>query len=327
LKNIGALAVQSIVDERSAHGPYTTLADFATRLNPKALNKRAVETLAMAGAFDKLQPDRALVTGNVESILALANRTSANAAAGTNDLFGSSAAPVLDLKPQAPWTAVERLAQEFDGVGFFLSGHPLDQYGKTLGRLGVVRFVDFEQAVERGATAGQLAGIVISARERRSQKGNKFAFAMFSDPSGQFEAVIFSDALAASGDLLEAGTPVLLAVEAERDGEALKMRVQSIKSLNAAAAELETGLKLQLDDQMIAAQKLKISDLKTKLQKGAPAAAKKGGEVRLVVAMDQIAGVKGAREIELILTGKFDVSPGQADQLSALPGVLSVAEA
>ena len=67
--------------------------------------------------------------------------------------------------------------------------------------------------------AGRLAGIVISARERRSQKGNKFAFAMFSDTTGQFEAVIFSDTLAARGSLLEPGTPVLLMVEAERDGE------------------------------------------------------------------------------------------------------------
>ena len=80
---------------------------------------------------------------------------------------------------------------------------------------------------ERGAAAGRLAGIVISARERRSQKGNKFAFAMFSDATGQFEAVIFSDTLAPARDLLEPGTPVLLAVEAERDGDTLKMRVQA----------------------------------------------------------------------------------------------------
>ncbi len=322
LKNIGASAVSSIVESRRENGPYKSLADFAGRMNPKALNKRGVETLAMSGAFDALEPNRALVTANVEGILALANRTSANAAAGTGDLFGGSAAPVLDLKPQAAWTPMDRLAKEFDAVGFFLSGHPLDQYGKVLGRLGVTRFSDFETAVQRGASAGQLAGIVIAARERRSAKGNKFAFAMFSDASGQFEAVIFSDTLAAAGDLLEPGTPVLLGVEAERDGDTMKMRVQSVKGLNDAAASLESGLRLTVDEGMIASQRFKISDLKSSLRPGAQSANRKGGEIRLVLPL----GDQG-REVEIILPGRYDVSPTQAGQLSTLAGVREVVEA
>ncbi|MEQ1576999.1 MAG: DNA polymerase III subunit alpha, partial [Hyphomicrobium sp.] len=322
LKNIGASAVTSIVENRRENGPYKSLADFASRMNPKALNKRGLETLAMSGAFDMLESNRALVTANVEGIVALANRTSANAAAGTSDLFGGSAAPVLDLKPQTAWTPMDRLANEFDAVGFFLSGHPLDQYGKVLGKLGVIRFVDFEQAVQRGASAGQLAGIVIAARERRSAKGNKFAFAMFSDPSGQFEAVIFSDTLAAAGNLLEAGTPVLLSVEAERDGETMKMRVQSVRGLNDAAAALETGLKLTIDGRMIAAHRFRFADLKTNLRPGAQSPNRKGGEIRLVVPLsDQ------GREVEFILPGRYDVSPAQAGQLSTVPGVLEVVEA
>ena len=321
LKNIGASAVASIVENRTMNGRYKSLADFAGRMNPKALNKRGIETLAMAGAFDALEPNRALVTANVEVILALANRLSADAAAGTSDLFGGSAAPVLDLKPQAAWTPMDRLAKEFDAVGFFLSGHPLDQYGKVLGKLGVTRFSDFELAVQRGASAGQLAGIVISARERRSAKGNKFAFAMFSDPSGQFEAVIFSDTLAAAGDLLEAGTPVLLSVEAERDGDTMKMRVQGIRGLNDAAAALESGLKVTVDERMIASQRFKIADLKPHLRPGAQSPNRKGGEIRLVVAL----GRQG-REVEIILPGRYDVSPSQAGQLSTVAGVLDVAE-
>jgi len=327
LKNIGASAVATIVESRRENGPYKSLADFASRMNPKALNKRGLETLAMAGAFDALEPNRALVTANVEGILALANRTSANAAAGTSDLFGGNAAPVLDLKPQSAWTPMDRLAKEFDAVGFFLSGHPLDQYGKALSKLGVTRFVDFEQAVQRGASAGQLAGIVIAARERRSAKGNKFAFAMFSDASGQFEAVIFSDTLAAAGDLLQSGTPVLLGIEAERDGETMKMRVQSVRGLNDAAAALETGLKLTVDQGLIASQRFKIADLKAGLRPGSQSSNRRGGEVRLTMKLGGMADVSGSREIEIILPGRYDVSPTQAGQLSTLPGVLEVAEA
>ena len=108
-------------------------------------------------------------------------------------------------------------------------------------------YAEIEAGADRGAVAGRLAGIVVSARERRSQKGNKFAFAVFSEPTGQFEAVIFSETLAASRHLLESGTAVLLTVEGERDGEALKLRVQSIQSLDQATEGLQRGLKVVLD--------------------------------------------------------------------------------
>jgi hypothetical protein len=82
---------------------------------------------------------------------------------------------------------MEKLSEEFQAIGFYLSGHPLDQYDRVLKKLGIKKFSEFEILVQRGATAGRLAGIVIAARERRSQKGNKFAFATFSDATGQFD--------------------------------------------------------------------------------------------------------------------------------------------
>ncbi len=319
LKNIGAAAVQTVVEERSTGGSYRSLADFAARFNPKALNKRGLETLAMAGAFDGLEANRALVRGNVEGLIALANRQADNAAQGTSDLFGGGGgAASLDLKPTKAWTPMERLQAEFDAVGFFLSGHPLDAYQTVLKKLGVRRWVDFEAATARGASSGRLAGIVISARERRSQKGNKFAFAMFSDASGQFEAVIFSDTLNACRDLLEGGTPVVLTVEAERDGDTVKMRVQGIEALDKAAAEIERGLKIVLDAGLVAARRSVMDEFKALLKPGQPGQ-RKGGEVRIVLPV-------GAKELEFVLPGRWDVSPNQAGQLSTVPGVLEVVE-
>ena len=208
LKNIGALAVGSIVEERTAKGSFKDLSDFAGRCNTKALNKRALETLAAAGAFDALEPNRALVHGNVEQMLAFANRQAANAAQGTDDLFGgggAAARPQIDIRALKAWTPMERLQHEFEAVGFFLSGHPLDAYASVLAKLGILPYAELEARADRGVVAGRLAGIVVSARERRSQKGNKFAFALFSEPTGQFEAVIFSETLAASRHLLEVG--------------------------------------------------------------------------------------------------------------------------
>jgi DNA polymerase III subunit alpha len=316
LKNIGASAVATIVAERAAHGTYASLADFAARMNPKALNKRGIETLAAAGAFDALEANRALAYTNVEGILALAQRREANTASGTDDLFGiGEAAPQLDLRPAQVWTPMERLAHEFDAVGFYLSGHPLDSYERVLGKLGVKRYAEFEALTERGSCEGRLAGIVISARERKSQRGNKFAFAMFSDTTGQFEAVVFSDTLSQCRELLEPGTAVLLAVSAERDGDTVKMRIEGLEALDKAAAHVQRGLKVVLDSHALQASAAPVAQLKSHLKHGGK------GEIRLVLALED-----RGREVSLVIPGRYDVSPARAGILSTTPGVVEVLE-
>ncbi len=316
LKNIGAGAVSTIVSERTAHGRYGTLADFASRLNPKALNRRALETLSSAGAFDRLEPDRALVHSNVDMMLALAQRREANTASGTDDLFGiGDAAPQLDLRPAKAWTPMVRLSQEFDAIGFYLSGHPLDQYARALKKLGVRSYAEFEAMTERGVTEGRLAAIIVSARERRSQKGNKFAFGLFSDTTGQFEAVIFSDTLAKCRDLLVPGTPVLLAVNAERDGDTVKMRVDGLEALDKAVAGVQRGLKVVLDQRVVQSNAATIAELKSHLKPGGK------GEIRIVLALED-----RGKEMEFVVPGRFDISPSRAGELATVPGVLEVVE-
>ncbi len=311
LKNIGALAVGSIVEERTANGPFKDLSDFAGRCNTKALNKRALETLAAAGAFDALEPNRALVHGNVEQMLAFANRQAANAAQGTDDLFGgggAAARPQIDIRALKAWTPMERLQHEFEAVGFFLSGHPLDAYASVLAKLGILPYAELEARADRGVVAGRLAGIVVSARERRSQKGNKFAFALFSEPTGQFEAVIFSETLAASRHLLESGAAVLLTVEGERDGDVLKLRVQSIQSLDEATEGLQRGLKVVLDGRVFQANTGRLDELKAMLKPGGK------GIVCLSMMLED-----RRREVEIAMPGRFDISPAQKGAISTVP--------
>jgi len=324
LKNIGAQAVESLVAERAAKGPFADLSDFAGRCDPKALNKRALETLAAAGAFDGFDRNRALVQGNVDALLAFANRTADNAAQGIGDLFGGGgdAPGRVDLRPVKPWTPMERLQHEFEAVGFFLSGHPLDAYAAVLGKLGVLSFTELEARADRGATAGRLAGVVVNARERRSQKGNKFAFAMFSEPTGQFEVVIFSETLAQSRHLLEPGTAVLINVEGERDGEALKLRAQSVESLDKAAEGVQRGVKVVLDGRSLKSGgngnggpngSGPLADLKALLKPSGK------GTICLSIALEE-----RGREAEIALPGLFDISPAQKGAISTVPGVLEV---
>jgi len=322
LRNIGTQAVESVVGARASRGPFASLADFAGRLDTKVINKRALETLSAAGAFDGLEPSRALAHGNVEALLALANRTAENAALGTGDLFGGGgdAPPALDTRPIKPWTPMERLQHEFEAVGFFLSGHPLDAYAAVLPKLGVVSFAELEARADRGAVAGRLAGVVVSARERKSQKGNRFAFAMFSEPTGQFEAVLFSETLAQARDLLEPGTAVLLSVEGERDGESLKLRAQTVESLDKAAEGVQRGVKVVLDGRKLGnggggstGGGGPLDELKALLKPGGK------GTVCLSLALED-----RGRELEIALPGRFDVSPAQKGALSTVPGVLEV---
>jgi DNA polymerase-3 subunit alpha len=138
---------------------------------------------------------------------------------------------------------------------------------------------------------------------------------MFSDTTGQFEAVVFSDTLSAARDLLEPGTAVLLAVTAERDGEAVKMRVEGIEALDKAAAGVQRGLKVVLDRRLLQSEASALAALKSRLKPGGK------GEIRLVLPLED-----RGREMEFTIPGRFDVSPGRASILAATPGVMEVLE-
>jgi DNA polymerase-3 subunit alpha len=317
LKNIGASAVETIVNERAANGTFKNLSDFARRFDAKVINKRGLETLAAGGAFDALHTNRALVHANADQMLALANRLTANQVCGTDDLFGGARAgeSQVDLRPVKAWTPMERLSQEFEAIGFYLSGHPLDEYESVLAKLGAISYAEFEARAGRGASTGRLAAIVASVRERKSQKGNKFAFVVLSDQSGQFEAVIFSDTLNNCRDLLESGTPVLVTVEGERDGETLKLRVQGLEALDKVANGVQRGLKVVLDRRMIQSHNGRLDELRARLRPGGT------GEVHLVMELDD-----RGRALEIALPGQFDVSPAQRGILLTVPGVLEVVD-
>ncbi len=309
LKNVGTGAMQHLVAVREEGGPFTSLGGFARRIDARSVNKRALESLAKAGAFDCLNPNRAQILEAVESILALANRTSSEAAAGQNDLFGSlhGSSDELVLPRRDAWLPMDKLAQEFEAVGFYLSGHPLDDYMKPLAKLGIETWASFrEKALTKGATAAKLAGTVTHRQERRSKSGNKFAFVGFSDPTGQFEAICFSDTLAVTRELLEPGKAVIARVEADVEGEDVKLRLQGVEMLDKAAAAMISGLTIFVRDAK------PIDSIAQRLSNGGRA------PVRLVVLMDK------GREVEIALGNKFTVTPQIKGAIKAIHGVVDV---
>ena len=138
LRNVGRHAVDHICAEREKRGLFKDVSEFARAINPRLVNKRALEMLAAAGAFDELGIDRATALANVDRIMAAGNRSLADETGGQNDLFAGAARtpPPIELRAAKPWVPTDRLSHEFEAVGFFLTGHPLDDYQEVLEALG-----------------------------------------------------------------------------------------------------------------------------------------------------------------------------------------------
>jgi DNA polymerase-3 subunit alpha len=312
LKNVGAGAIEQLVAVRNEGGPFRSLSDFAKRLDSKVLNKRALESLVKAGALDCINPHRAQVFNAIDGIISLSNRSATEQAAGQNDLFGGGAAKGAEeivLPARDGWLPMERLAQEFEAVGFYLSGHPLDEYAKVLNRMGVENYASFVEKVQsRGASAAKLAGTITHKQERRSKAGNRFAFIGFSDPTGQFEAICFSDTLVAARDLLEPGTSVIARIEADVDGEDIKLRLQAVESLEKAAASAVSGIQIFIRDGK------PVESISKRLQTGGKA------PVRITLIEET------GREINISLGDRFVVTPQIRGALKAVQGVVDVQE-
>jgi DNA polymerase-3 subunit alpha len=309
LRNVGAGAIEHLVQVRTEGGPFRSLGDFARRIDGRLVNKRALESLAKAGAFDCLNTNRAQVLDSVESILGMASRTASAAEAGQTDLFGglTRAADDLVLPQREAWLPMDRLAQEFEAVGFYLSGHPLDDYVKPLQKLSVESWSSFrDKALTKGARAAKLAGTVTHRQERRSKSGNKFAFVGFSDPSGQFECICFSDTLAACRDMLEPGSAVIARVEADVEGEEVKLRLQGVEPLDKATAQMVAGLEIFVRDAA------PLESIAARLRNGGRA------PVRLVMLMPK------GREVHVSLGSKFTVTPQIKGAIKAIAGVVDV---
>jgi DNA polymerase-3 subunit alpha len=305
IKGVGQAQAEALVAARGEKG-FSSLGEMARRIDPRGLNKKALESLAAAGAFDEIEPDRARAFASIEPALALAHRALEERAAGQNGLFGESeAAPLIVRPPQ--WSATDRLRREFEAVGFFLSGHPLESYGGALQRLRVERWADFARNVRRGATSARLAASVLDRYERRTKSGSKMGVVQLSDPSGQYEAVIFQEGLNQYRDLLEKGSDVLVTLQGAVEGEDVRARITSVEALAEAAARNQKGLRVFLRDEA------PLPSIAERLR------AKGEGEVSLVVMLGKAEG-----EVEIKLPGRFAVSAAIAGSLKSVEGVVAV---
>jgi DNA polymerase III subunit alpha len=309
VKNVGLGAIQVMVKTREEGGPFRDLADFCERIDPKSLNKRQLENLVLAGAFDSIHPNRKQVFEAVEQMLRQAAAVTEARTSTQNSLFGDAAKAKVTLSATLDWSPMERLQHEFGAIGFYLSAHPLDAYGASLKRLDVVTNAELSAWLRARGPRAKVAGLLLSKQEKISAKGNRFAFLQLTDQSGMYEATIFSDRLQAAREHLEPGRALLLSVDIRSEEDNLRLMVNSVEPLDRAVANTDAGLRIFLRDPGA------VSGLKKVL-----ATAGKGkGKVELALDVPD-----RSWEVAVTLPGRYAVSGAVRGAVTAIPGVLAV---
>ena len=313
IRNVGLQAMEHVVEVRASGGPFRDIFDFVERVDPRQVNRRTLETLARAGAFDSLGHDRAQLMESSEILAGYGHSVADERASSQGSLFGGD--QVEAQRPRLPrvesWSPTRRLDEELAAVGFYLSGHPLEDLMPALRRRRTDLLSEVIPKAEAGAEAFRMAGVVRRRQERASQaSGDKFAFVTFSDPSGEYEVLFPPESLRRCRDLLEPGRALSLKVRAKaKDGE-VRFFGDDAEPVETAIENAVAGLRVH-----VAPRSLEVEALKARLTSAAPG---RGGEIVLV------APVEGGREIELRLPGRFDLGPAMRGALKTAPGVVFV---
>lgn len=313
VRKVGGEAMSQLVGERTVNGPFKDLHDFASRLDARVVNKRLLENLIRAGALDCLHPNRVELLDGIDLVLGVANREQQARGSDQISMFGGDILQEarLCLPKKRDWGPVERLEEEREAIGFYLSAHPLDTFGKSLRRAGIATYAEVPahlRAREKGVI--RLAGTVISKQERVSAKGNKFAFIQLSDATGAYEVSVWAEALATYRDIIDSDKPLLLTVSGSLEEEHIRLNASRFEDLDQVVAGAAEGMVIRL------AGSDPIEEIGTLL-----ARQRRGrGLVRFEV--DCGAG----RIAELELPKRLQVGPALIAEIGTIPGVEHVEE-
>ena len=307
VRNVGRQAMEHVVEVRRAGGAFTDIVDFVERIDPRQINKRALESLARAGAFDAIHRNRAQIIAAADSLVAYAQSVAADRASAQESLFGERAeASRPRLAKVEAWNPVRELDEELAAVGFYLSGHPLGDMVDVLRRHRTTFYVDAVAQAIAGSEAFRMVGMVRRKQERSSStmSGGKFAFVTLSDPTGEYEVMFQPETLRRCRDLLEPGASIVLRVRAKANDGEVRFFADDAEPLDRAIEKVSAGLRIHLSPEVT-----EIDALKARLKPQA-----NGGAVNFVAAFH-------GREVEIRIPGKYQLDPATRGALKIAPGV------
>ena len=313
IKSVGAANMEAIVKNRQEKGAFKDLSDFIHRVDAKNINRRQIEQLVKAGAFDCLDKARGKIFANIDLIVSHISAATELKNSAQNSLFGDEELhSKVTLAEKPDWPELEKLQQEAEAIGFYLSAHPLDSYQKGMERLGVKKYIEVMQGLRTGdSLRSKLAGCVNSFQKRISKNGNKYAFLEMSDGSSNFEGLLFSEGLSRYEDIINSGNPLLISVTIDKKEEDAnpRMMINTVEILDQAIAEVANGLEICVND--VSA----IHTLKQILSKD------RNGRNKIYIKPDN-----DVWDVRIALQGGFALYGDILTQIRALPGITKVKE-
>ncbi len=251
IRNVGVGAAEAITQEREDKGKFENIFDFVSRVDLKAVNKRALESLVQAGAFDSLGHKRAVLQNSLEAIVQFGQSTQESRNSSQSSLFDllqgdqKKIATYPNLQEVEEWSQGEKLNREKDLLGVYISGHPLLKFEQEYNSFTSIRLGDSSTVVE--GSSARAAGIVVDVRRKIDRKGNTMAFVQLEDFTGKGEVIFFSDAFSKYQNILFPDAIVLIAGKAESNGDSVRLMASEAYPLEDAAARLTRSIAVSVD--------------------------------------------------------------------------------
>ena len=295
LKNVGSSSTVKIVKEREKRGKFKDINDFCKRLNDENINIRQLEFLIKSGSFDELDKERSNLFNNIDKIVQIIRDNGKNI--DQNNLFSNNLEDnnIINLNiNNKVWSKSAKLNFEYEALGFYLTQHPLEDFKIFLKKNNFLTFKEIEEKMIDVKNDEKLfyriAALPIDSKERTSKKGNKYAYVQFSDSTSNFEAIVFSDILNSSNELIKNHDLVLLNLEVHKIENNINLRVQEIISLKQFINESNRKIKI------LANESVDIKKLKDHLNKYRNDS---GSEIKLLVELNR-------KLINISIPGRYD---------------------
>ena len=229
IKNVGIDSMKELVRERKKNGPFKDFNDFINRSDNSIINKKTLEALACAGAFDQFKIHRSIIFNQASDIVKFHKSFKESSATNQGDMFGSETLPVIQLTSESEWDTGYKLMKEYEMLGFYLSGHPLEQYKANFDKLFIKSFSDIKSNSKYHDQKDiLLSGTLLTKKEKRSARGNSYAFLNFSDLTSIYELIIFESNLRKYRDILNEGESFIVGVDFSTQNGTLRGELKKV---------------------------------------------------------------------------------------------------
>lgn len=250
IKGVGSSAIKAIVQERKENGLFQSIFDFASRIDTRSCNKRVLESLIQAGAFDNLHPNRAQLMLTLDDVLAYASRRQEESRLNQANLFGgaggASSLSEPKLRECKPWSNIEKLNRERELIGFYLSGHPLNKYMDDIRLFASHSLAEGALTDLTNGSSITIIGIITNVKNVTDRKGRPFAFLQVEDLTGNIEVIAFSDVYDRNMGLLQPDAIVMIQGEINRRDAQPKIIAKSMERVENLREKFQNKLSLQL---------------------------------------------------------------------------------